>query len=195
MRYQISGKSIDIGESLSEHVKETLTDIVEKYAQRPTNAVIVFSKDRYEFAVEVTVHLSTGLNVNAAGKASDIYGAFALASQKIEKQLRRYKRRLKNHHSVRQTPVEFTGVSSYIIASENGGDSFDEAEEPETLNPAIIAEMETKIKSLSVGEAVMQMELTDSPVLMFNNDASGTLNVVYRRNDGNIGWIDPANIR
>jgi hypothetical protein len=106
----------------------------------------------------------------------------------MEKQLRRYKRRLKDHHKERPEPVELLGASSYILASESDSD----AQEPETLQPMIIAEMQTKIATLSVGEAVMHMELAGAPVLVFRKEGKEGLNVVYRREDGNIGWIDPS---
>jgi ribosomal subunit interface protein len=187
MRYQITGKHIDIGDALQTHVKEELSAVVNKYAERPTDANIVFSKSAHEFVCEATVHLSTGLNAQAKSHATEIYAAFDACAEKMEKQLRRYKRRLKDHHKERAEPVELLGASSYILASE--GET--EAAEPETLQPMIIAEMETKIPSLSVGEAVMQMELTGAPVLVFRNETKNGLNVVYRREDGNIGWIDP----
>lgn len=106
----------------------------------------------------------------------------------MEKQLRRYKRRLKDHHRDRSEPVEILGGNSYILAS----DDADTATEPDTLQPIIVAEMETRIQSLSVGEAVMQMELAGAPVLVFRNESKNGVNVVYRREDGNIGWIDPT---
>ena len=186
MHYQITGKQIDIGEALQQHVQTELGSVIEKYAQRPTDATVVFSKAAHEFACEATVHLSTGLTAQAKGKATEIYAAFDACSEKMEKQLRRYKRRLKNHHQERSQPVELSGGSSYILAAEATED------EPETLAPVIVAEMETKIPSLSVGEAVMQMELASAPVLVFKNDKGGGVNVVYRREDGNVGWIDPA---
>jgi len=192
MRYQISGKQIDIGESLQTHVQDELSDVIGKYAERPTEANITFSKDRHEFLCEATVHLSTGLTVNAHSKATEIYDSFNGTAEKMEKQLRRYKRRLKDHHNERTTPIEFTGASSYILAGEQGADV---DPEPDSLQPIIVAEMETKIKSLSVGEAVMQMELSDENVLFFENEGHKGLNVVYRRKDGNIGWIDPENIK
>lgn len=105
----------------------------------------------------------------------------------MEKQLRRYKRRLKDHHRERAEPVELYGAPSYILAAEEQSHE----SEPESLQPIIVAEMETKIPSLSVGEAVMQMELAGAPVLVFRNETKDGLNVVYRREDGNIGWIDP----
>lgn len=187
MRYQVSGKQIDIGESLQRHVQGELGGVVSKYAERPTDAQIVFSKSAHEFVCETTVHLSTGLTAQAKGRATEIYAAFDNCSEKMEKQLRRYKRRLKDHHKDRSEPVELSGAASYILATEN----VSEEAEPESLQPIIVAEMQTQIPSLSVGEAVMQMELAGSPVLVFRNEGKDGLNVVYRREDGNIGWIDP----
>ncbi len=186
MRYQITGKQIDIGEALQTHVKTELGSVMEKYAGRPTDAQVIFSKSAHEHVCEAVVHLSTGLTATAKGKAVEIYAAFDASAEKLEKQLRRYKRRLKDHHKDRAQPVELSGASSYILAAEAG------EEEPESLAPMIVAEMETKIPALSVGEAVMQMELAGAPVLVFKNEKGGGLNVVYRRDDGNVGWIDPA---
>lgn len=187
MRYQITGKHIDVGESLQTHVQNELGAVVEKYAERPTDANIIFSKSAHEYVCEATVHLSTGLTATAKAHETEIYAAFDTCAEKMEKQLRRYKRRLKDHHKDRTAPVELFGASSYILAGEAGEDE----SEPESLQPMIVAEMETKIPSLSVGEAVMQMELAGAPVLVFRNEKKDGVNVVYRRDDGNIGWIDP----
>jgi len=187
MRYQISGKQIDVGSALQTHVKTELDIVMEKYAQRPTDALVVFSRNAHMFACEATVHLSTGLTAQAKAQATEIYAAFESCRDKMEKQLRRYKRRLKDHHKDRPQPVEFGGASSYILAASEGEDEA----EPESLQPIIIAEMETRIPALSAGEAVMQMELAEAPVLVFRNEKHGGVNVVYRREDGNIGWIDP----
>lgn len=189
MRYQISGKQIDIGEALQTHVKAELGEVVDKYAQRPTEVVIVFSRTAHEYYCEATIHLSTGLNAAAKGHASEIYAAFEACREKMDKQLRRYKRRLRDHHRDRTAPVEFDGGSSYILAA---------SEEPEDneateMQPIVIAEMETKIPSITVGEAVMQLELGAQKMLVFRNEGHGGVNVVYRRDDGNIGWIDPRN--
>ena len=189
MRYQISGKHIDIGTALQTHVEEELGSVIGKYAERPTDANVIFSKNASEFVCETTVHLSTGLTASARAHAHEIYAAFDGCCDKMETQLRRYKRRLKDHHKDRAEPVELFGASSYILAS----DHENEDSEPDTLQPMIVAEMETKIPSLSVGEAVMQMEIAGSPVLVFKNEGKGGVNVVYRRDDGNIGWIDPQN--
>lgn len=187
MHYQISGKQIDVGQALQTHVENELNSVVEKYAERPTDAHVIFSKSASEFVCEATIHLSTGLTAQAKSHAHEIYAAFDSCSEKMEKQLRRYKRRLKDHHRHRAEPVELSLASSYILAS----DAQSEESEPESLQPIIVAEMETNIPSLSVGEAVMQMELAGAPVLVFRNEGKDGLNVVYRREDGNIGWIDP----
>ena len=188
MRYQIVGKQIDIGEALQTHVKDNLGAVMEKYAQRPTDATVIFSKSGAEFACEATVHLSTGLTASAKATAHEIYAAFEKTADKMEKQLRRYKRRLKDHHRERTQPVDVFGASTYILAS---SEAEHEDAEPESLQPIIVAEMETKIPSLSVGEAVMQMELAGAPLLVFRNEGHDGVNVVYRREDGNVGWIDP----
>ncbi len=189
MRYQISGKQIDIGEALTSHVKTELGETTAKYAGRPTDAGVVFSRNGHEYVCEITVHLSTGLTAQAKGHASEIYPAFDSACEKMGKQLRRYKRRLKDHHKQRPEPVELFPMDSYILASTEDNDDT----ETDHQNPTIIAESEGSIPSLTVGEAVMQMELAHAPVLVFRNEKHNRINVVYRRDDGNIGWIDPRN--
>ncbi|ETX15312.1 ribose ABC transporter permease [Roseivivax halodurans JCM 10272] len=188
MRYQITGKQIDIGAALQTHVETQLSAMLEKYAGRPTDANVIFSKSAHEYVCETIIHLSTGIMCTAKAHATEIYAAFEACSEKLDKQLRRYKRRLKDHHKDRAAPVELMQAASYILAGSGQGD---ETEEPDSLQPIIVAEMETKIPSLSVGEAVMQMELAGAPVLVFRNEKKDGVNVVYRREDGNIGWIDP----
>lgn len=188
MRYQITGKQIDIGEALQIHVKAELGAILEKYSGRPTDATVIFSKDAHEFVCEAIIHLSTGLTAQARGHNTDIYAALDQCGEKMDKQLRRYKRRLKDHHKTRPQPVELSDASSYILAGSNET----EDSEPESLQPIIIAEMAAKIPLLSVGEAVMQMEIAGVPALVFRNERNKNVNVVYRRDDENIGWIDPT---
>ena len=191
MRYQISGKQLDVGEALQTHVKTELGETVDKYMQRPTDATVVFSRTSHEYVCEITVHLSTGLTASAAGRAGEVYAAFEACREKMDKQLRRHKRRLKDHHRERVTPVEFDAAGLYVLAAED-----DETEaDGDSLAPVIVAEMETKVPTISVGEAVMQMELSTKPLLVFRNEKHGGVNVVYRREDGNVGWIDPRNIK
>ncbi|KFE35111.1 ribosome hibernation-promoting factor, HPF/YfiA family [Thioclava atlantica] len=189
MRYQISGKQLDVGEALQSHVKTELSEVVEKYMQRPTDATVTFSRDAHNFLCEATVHLSTGLTASAKGQATEIYAAFDSAREKMDKQLRRHKRRLKDHHRDRSEPVEFEAAGLYVLAAEED----DETGETANGAPMIVAEMETKVPTLSVGEAVMQMELSNVPLLVFRNEKHGGVNVVHRRDDGHVGWIDPRN--
>lgn len=189
MRYQITGKQIDVGEALQSHVKSELGEVVEKYMQRPTDATVTFSRNAHEFICEATVHLSTGLTASAKAGATEIYAAFDSAREKMDKQLRRHKRRLKDHHRDRAEPVEFEAAGLYVLAAEEDDDTGETTDGA----PMIVAEMETKVPTLSVGEAVMQMELSHASLLVFRNEKHGGVNVVHRRDDGNIGWIDPRN--
>ena len=190
MRIQVSGKQIDVGDALRSHVEGRLDEAVAKYFDRPVEAIVTFCKDRHEFSADASVHLSTGMTVQATARADEIYASFEGAVDRMEKQLRRYKRRLKDHHRDRLQPIEGADAAAYIL---DGGSQDVETEEPETLQPVIVAEMEVRVPYLSVGEAVMQMELAGAQLLVFRNDAHGGVNVVHRRDDGNIGWIDPRN--
>ena len=192
MRIQVSGKQIDIGEALRQHVEERLGESVVKYFDRPVEAIVTFSKEGHLFVTDSSVHLATGMKAQATARAEEIYAAFDGAVERMEKQLRRYKRRLKDHHRDRQDPIEAIGETTYILAGE-GNDV--EGEEPASLQPVIVAETETQVQLLSVGEAVMQMELAGADLLVFRNEAHGGVNVVHRRQDGNIGWIDPRHSR
>ena len=170
-------------------MKAELGEVVEKYAQRPTEAIVVFSKSAHEHVCEAVIHLSTGLTAQATGHATEIYAAFESCREKMDKQVRRYKRRIRNHHQNRSEPVEFGGAASYILAPTEEPDEDDAS----TLQPIIIAEMEAKIPHITVGEAVMQLELSNQRFLVFRNEGHAGVNVVFRRDDGNIGWIDPRN--
>lgn len=192
MRIEVSGKQIDIGEALQTHVTQEVTAVAGKYAGRPTDAKVTFSRDAHLLCCEISVHLSTGLVVQAKGAATEIYAAFDEALDRMAKQLRRHKRRLKDHHKDRPEPVETEAAAAFVLAPfAEEGDDEEEGDEAPGDAPAIIAETETRLPSLTVGEAVMQMELAHAPVLVFRNEKGGALNVVYRREDGNIGWIDP----
>ena len=191
MQIKISGKQIDVGEALRTHVEDNLIAAVAKYFDRPVDANVVFSRNGHEFKCDSSVHLSTGLTAQAHAVNSEIYAAFDQATDRIEKQLRRYKRRLKDHHQSRQAPIELMDAQAYVL---RGHDEETDTGTVNGMQPVIVAEMTTVIKSLTVGEAVMQMELAHSAFLMFRNDANGRINIVFQRDDGNVGWIDPANL-
>ncbi|MEM9061314.1 MAG: ribosome-associated translation inhibitor RaiA [Pseudomonadota bacterium] len=187
MHIQVNGKQIDIGNSLSNHVENNLAAAVSKYFDRPADAVVTFSKDGHGFRCDATVHLATGLTAQSSATANEIYAAFDQSADRIEKQVRRYKRRLKDHHRKRERPVDATAAPAYVLDTQTTAD-----EEPETLQPVIVAEMTHPVQVLSVGEAVMQMEFADKAFLIFRHDKTGRVNVVYRRDDDNVGWVDPA---
>lgn len=189
MQVQISARDIEISTGTRQHFEDSLLQITGKFAGRPTDAHVTIVREAQNQQCEITVHLSTGLTIKAKSSAENVSSAFETAREKLAKQLRRYKRRLKSHQRDRTTPVTFSGALTSVLAPPQ-----DESEEEETdgLQPVIIAETETKIPMLSVGEAVMQMELAESSMLVFRNQSHGRVNVVHVRDDGNIGWIDPT---
>lgn len=184
MQVSISGQKIQIGEALKEYVEEQLALNTTKYFEDAVSATVQFSKERHLFIAQVVVNEGTGNNVliKAQGEASDIYAAFDTAVDRVAKQLRRYKRRIKNHHK-RGNP-KATGIK-YVLAS----DGQEMPEEGESA-PLIIAEKATEIEELSVSDAVMRMDLMDLPAVLFINRKTNSINVVYRRQDGNISWVD-----
>lgn len=191
MRVQVQGKQVAVGPALTEHVTRHLTTAVEKYFDRPVAATVTFSRDAHAFRCDAHIHLPTGMSAASRAVAHDAYAAFEQSAERLEKQLRRYKRRLRDHNHDRRKPIEAVEATAYVLVADG---SSGESEEPESLQPVIVAEMTHAIQSLSVGEAVMQMELADRPFLIFHNDAGGRFNLVFRRDDGNVGWIDPANL-
>lgn len=185
MRIQVSGKQIEIGQALRVHVEARINDAMEKYAHRPVEAQITFARDGSGYRCDALAHLSTGLTAQAAATAPEIYQAADQAVERLEKQLRRYKRRLTNHHK-RGSAVTMTDVPYFVISPDD-----DAGDVPTADNPLIIAEMKTPLAELSVSDAVMQMEMRAAPFLVFRNQREKRVNVIYRRQDGNIGWIDP----
>jgi ribosomal subunit interface protein len=187
MQIQINGKQMDVGDALRSHVESRLESGVGKYADNAVDAHVTFSRERSFFKADAQVHLSTGLVAQATSSDPDVYAAFEGCVERIEKQLRRYKRRIKSY-TERRDSADVVPAAAYVIA---GGEHHEDAE-PTTLDPLIVAEMTMDIRTASVGEAVMQMELAHAPFLLFRNERHGGLNVVFRREDGNIGWVDPT---
>ncbi len=187
MEVSVEGHSVDVGDALRGHITEQLQSGVTKYFDKALNAAVTISRESsHGFHAEISVHPFRAMVVQASGSGNDAYGAFDGAFERIAKQLRRYKRRLKDHHKTRPAD-EFIVAQQYVLQAEH-----EDEEVSEDGQPAIIAEMGTEISTLSVGEAVMRMDLAHAPIQMFRNSSSGNLNVVYRRDDGNIGWIDPV---
>ena len=194
MQVQIAGKRMDVGEALRERISYGLEDRVSKYFDRTGEAFVTVSKPGWAFNVDCSIHLPSGVTLQAHGEAEDAYQAFEASLEKIEKRVRRYKRRLKDHHRTKDA-IPAIEVSEQIIAPMD--DAEDESDAPLANGdlgdaPAIIAESGARIKTMTVSMAVMQLELTDTCAILFKNAGNGDLNMVYRRSDGNIGWVDPG---
>jgi len=185
MQLTVTGKQIDTGVELRRHVETSLDAILGKYFKTAIEAHVVFSKEAHLSRTEVSIHIGRGIVVNAGASGTETYAAFDAAAQRIAKQMRRYKRRLRDHHAkIRESFEASERARDYVLAT------FDELEDDDG-GPAVVAEMSTDLPNLTVGEAVMRMDLADAAVLLFRNRSHGELNLVYRRPDGNIGWIDP----
>ena len=197
MQLSVKGKQIDVGDALRQHVEEALNAIVEKYFERAIEAHVVFSREAHLLRCDISVHVHRDMVVQGQGTAGDAYAAFDSAADRIAKRIRRHKRRLVDHHGrVRDgTPdsvlADSVSARSYVLAAEPETDDAADHQDGAGDQPVIVAEMTCEIPTLTVGEAVMRMDLADVPSFIFRNRAHGGLNVVYRRSDGNIGWVDP----
>jgi len=187
MQVIVAGKQIDIGDSLRQHVETAMTTLVEKYFDKAIEAHVVFCKERHQLRADLSVHATRGLMLQSSGDAADAYAAFDGAAERLNKRPRRYKRRLRNHHGRgKDGATADEEATAYILAAD-----VSDAEVSVEDQPLVIAEMKTSIPLLSVSEAVMRLDLTEVPALLFRNSARGNLNLIYRRPDGNIGWVDP----
>jgi ribosomal subunit interface protein len=213
MPFRVSGKNIDVGEALRTRVSERISDATAKYFDGGFSGHVTIGKEGYGFRTECVIHLDSGIVLEADAHAADAYASADQAAMRIEKRLRRYKHRLKDHQAARgngqlhgqglqdqalqdQVPARRAPeraaieAQSYVIAAPaHDGDA-----ETAEWNPVIIAESTTTLKQLSVSEAVMELDMTGVPVIVFRHAGHGRVNLVYRRADGHIGWIDPPTI-
>ena len=193
MQITVSGKQVDMSDALRARVAEHLDQIASKYFDHALEAQVTFSRARSFFTCDINVHAGRGLTLRGEGEAADANSAFDDAAEHIAKRLRRYRRRVNEHARDLANRERPEIARQYILRQE---DETAGSLGPNGGNPpayaTVIAEVTAEISRLSVGEAVMQMDLADQPLLMFRNSATGELNVVYRRGDGHIGWIDPT---
>jgi ribosomal subunit interface protein len=188
MQLTIKGKQIDIGNALKSHIEENITASVEKYFDNTTDASVTISKEAHNFTADIQVHITKRIMVQGSGSGGDAYAAFEEANEHVAKRLRRYKRRL-NDHKHRGNNEVLMAQHFVLQAEPNIHSSAPVENEPD--NPIIIAEMSHEIETLSVSDAVMRMDLAHVSALMFRNIKDNKLNMVYMRQDGNIGWVDP----
>jgi putative sigma-54 modulation protein len=186
MPFRISGKNLDIGEALRARVSARVAEALSKYFDGGYSGHVTVEKEGFGFRTECAIHLDSGITLHTEANAADAYASADQAALRIERRLRRYKRRLKDHHAARQDDA-VVDAPSYVIEAP-AQDNDDEVIE---FNPVIVAESTTALKQLSVSEAVMELDMTGAPVVVFRHAGHGRINVVYRRPDGNVGWMDP----
>ncbi|WP_372781722.1 ribosome hibernation-promoting factor, HPF/YfiA family [Phenylobacterium sp.] len=193
MQIQVTGKHVDVGEALRSRVSDELSSSIGKYFDRDGGgADVVVSRDGHAFRVDCAVTLASGQQLTTHGLGGDAHLAFDAASAKMEKRIRRYKNRLKDHHP--QAMARQAETAAYYVLQAPEDDEGEDTLDVETASfpePMVIAETETPINVMTVSMAVMELDLTESQTIVFRNAAHGGLSVVYRRPDGNIGWIDP----
>jgi ribosome hibernation promoting factor len=187
MPFRVSGKNLDLGEALRGRISDRIAEVMSKYFDGGYSGHVTLARDGFGFRTECAIHLDSKITLEAEGAAADAYASADQAALRIEKRLRRYHRRLKDHRAERPDGSATIDATSYIIAApehedETGIDGF---------TPVIIAESTTTLKMLSVSDAVTELDLTGAPVVVFRHAAHGGINIVYRRSDGHFGWIDP----
>ncbi len=193
MQLTVTGKQVDVGNALRRHVEAALDTLLGKYFGTAIEAHVVFAREAHLIHAEISLHIGRGIVVNSSAVASDHYPAFDAAAERLAKQLRRYKRRLHEDHGRARAPAERREIArSFVLAPVDEEADTDEGAAADDAAPVVVAEMSTELPRLTVGEAAMRLDLADLPVLLFRNRTHGELNLVYRRGDGNIGWIDPA---
>ena len=182
----VSGKQTKIGLSLKKYSIDSLNSTLNKYFQEFISSSILFSKDTFNFKCEISIHLEKTIFVKSHSLSNDAYGAFNLSNEKIKKRIRRYHRKLTDHRAKLAKKLVETNASEYIIQNPEKVKLNSSEKEP-----VIIAESEEIIKSLTVSEAIMLMDLNDQNAIFFKNTKNKRLNLLFKRSDGNIGWLDP----
>jgi ribosomal subunit interface protein len=197
MHIQVVSKGIDVSETLRDQIIGRVEDGVTKYFNRPGEAYIAISREGFGFRVDCSLHLPSGVMLQSQGEDEDAYKAADAAAEKLEKRLRRYKRKLKNHHNENKAalPAESTPIVVLEGMRDRWADADGEADDdgPSAEHePIVVAETPGELRTLTVGMASLELDLVDAPFLLFRNAANGGVNIVYRRPDGHIGWIDPG---
>lgn len=199
MQVQISGKHVDVGVALRERVTDEITGAIGKYFDRGGDAEVVVSREGHSFKVDCSVHLASGQHLESHGLGADAHGAFDAALGKIETRIRRYKQRLKSH-SIAASAKQAETAAFYVLRAPADDEEVDEdfhewTGDGEAPGAMVIAETERPLRTMTVSMAVLELDLTESQTIVFRNAAHDGISVVYRRPDGNIGWIDPERLK
>ncbi len=195
MTLRVSGKNLDIGESLRAYVGTRLDGVVAKYSAEPTSGHVTVEREGSGFRTDCTLHFDSGIVLQVEAEAQDAYASFNKAADRIEKRLRRLKRRSRDRANGSSQSPRMNGdeAAFAIVAIDVAIDlDFAEPEIAEERNPLVIAESFASLKEMSVSGAVMELDVSNAPVVIFRHPGDGRTNIVYRRADGNIGWIDTA---
>jgi ribosomal subunit interface protein len=187
MSLRISGKHMEIGDAFRTRIESRIGDAVDKYFDGGFSGRVTVEKAGSRFTADCSIHIDTGMVLQATGQAQDPQLAFEGAAERIEKRLRRYKRRLKSHNNGADG-VDAIDMAYRIMSPV--GDEDDEV--PDDYAPAVVAESTVALQTMSVATAVIELDTKDTPVVVFRNAGTDSVNIVYRRPDGNIGWIDPS---
>jgi ribosomal subunit interface protein len=194
MPFRVSGKNLDIGEALRERINARVVEAIGKHFQGGYSGHATVSRDGFGFRTECAIHLASGITLEAEALSADAYASADQAMLRIEKRLRRYQRRLKDRQSARADgvgePEQTMAANTYVLTSPEE----ESEEEVGEFNPVVVAESTTALPLIPVSEAVLDLDLTGAPVLVFRNAAHGRVNIVFRRQDGHIGWIDPPDV-
>ena len=186
MTLRISGRQMDIGDAFRARIQAQVSEAVDKYFDGGFSGHVTVSKSNSRFSADCMIHLDTGMSLQATGDAQEPVAAFESAAERLEKRLRRYKRRLKSHsQGANGNAVDISYTVMTAVPD-------DDEEVPDDYAPAIVAESTMALKTMSVASAVIELDTKDSPVFVFRNAGNQHVNIVYRRPDGNIGWIDPS---
>lgn len=193
MQLTVTGKQMDVGDSLRRHIADALDALLDKYMGSAVDAGVVMTREAHLYRAQLTIHIGRGILLQSEADADQPYPAFDAAAERLGKRLRRYKRRLRDHHRAQAEAAERAESEralQYVLTPETEDES--DARPSGADQPLIVAEMASEIPMLTVGEAVMRLDLADQAAMMFRNRAHGRLNMVYRRSDGNFGWVDPT---
>jgi ribosomal subunit interface protein len=186
MQLSVKGKQVDVGDALRAHVEKHMADMIGKYFNSPIDATVTFSREAHLFRADLSVHASRGILLQSNASSSEPYPAFDEAANHMAARLRRHKNKIRDHHHQRNEDPAM--IANAFVLNAPREDAEDSAED----HPVVVAEMTTPIDLLTVSEAVMRLDLGDMTALMFRNRANGKLNMIYRRPDGHIGWVDPS---